>query len=65
MTYDMLRVFESPFELNAPTVASKRSASFFFFKAKIGVFVSFSAANRALKAARSPGALRPALFLRL
>jgi hypothetical protein len=45
-------------------VASKRSASF-FFKAKIGVFVSFSATNRALKAARSLGALRPALFLRL
>jgi hypothetical protein len=48
-------------------VASKRSRLVFFFKAKIGVFVfvSFSAANRALKAARSLGALRPALFLRL
>jgi hypothetical protein len=41
-------------------VASKRSASF-FFKAKIGVFVSFSAANRALKAARVPCALFAAL----
>jgi hypothetical protein len=45
-------------------VASKRSASF-FWGPKLAFFVSFSAANRALKAARSPGALRPALFLRL
>jgi hypothetical protein len=41
-------------------VASKRSASF-FFKAKIGVFVSFSAVNRALKAARMLCALFAAL----
>jgi hypothetical protein len=54
-------MFVSPSELNAPTVASKRSASCFFFKAKIGVIVSFSAANRALKAARVTCALFAAL----
>jgi hypothetical protein len=63
------RQHPSPSELNAPTpAASKRSASF-FFKAKIGVFVPFSAAyarwlmpvNRALKSARAPCALFAAL----
>jgi hypothetical protein len=42
---------KSPSELNAPAVASKRSASVFFFKAKSGVFVSFSAAYTRYQAA--------------
>jgi hypothetical protein len=49
---------QSPSELNAPAVASKRSASF-FFKAKICVFVPFSAACASQsRTESSPGALR-------
>jgi hypothetical protein len=57
----------SPSELNPPTVASKRSASF-FFKAKIGVFVIcvlFGGQSRTESSPWVPCALRPALFLRL
>jgi hypothetical protein len=61
----------SPSELNAPTVASKRSASVFFLRPKLAFFYALFGGlcqmpggvcqmpvNRALKAESSPSALR-------